>query len=205
MVSDAKQTEQFFASSWGQYEGVNEAEKRIVIMGEAPHSIWADVTWSTAANRASASAISWTMDRKVPSGGAHAISSIDSNLTKHAPAPACIRAAGAAAVRAGGRVNAEKHRGRAKLWAAPEARLTQRRCPLSRPDTSRTVPAATLAVRRLAPRSDRLCRHWNVNRRRRRPAPSSDANREKGNLHCRRDCRPRSDAHGEPPVASLSR
>lgn len=44
-VSDAKQTEQFFASSWAQYEGVDEAEKRLVIMGEAPGYVWADVTW----------------------------------------------------------------------------------------------------------------------------------------------------------------
>ena len=45
-VSDAKQTEAFFASSWGQYEGVDAVEKRVAIMGEAPGSIWADVTWS---------------------------------------------------------------------------------------------------------------------------------------------------------------
>ncbi|MHB1133205.1 MAG: Cif family virulence factor [Chloroflexota bacterium] len=45
-VSDAKQTEAFFASSWGQYEGVDAVDKQIVIMGEAPGSIWADVTWS---------------------------------------------------------------------------------------------------------------------------------------------------------------
>src|SRR5688572_11439273 len=45
-VSDAAQTEAFFASSWSQYEGVNAVEKRIAIMGEAAHSLWADVTWS---------------------------------------------------------------------------------------------------------------------------------------------------------------
>ena len=45
-VRDAAQTEAFFASSWGQYEGVDAVEKRIEIMGEAPHSVWADVTWS---------------------------------------------------------------------------------------------------------------------------------------------------------------
>ncbi|NLF63442.1 MAG: hypothetical protein GX579_02455 [Chloroflexi bacterium] len=44
-VSDARQTEAFFASSWTQYEGVNEAERKLVIMGEAPGSVWADVTW----------------------------------------------------------------------------------------------------------------------------------------------------------------
>lgn len=46
VVNDAKQTEEFFASSWGQYEGVNEVQKQIVIMGEAPGSVWVDVTWS---------------------------------------------------------------------------------------------------------------------------------------------------------------
>lgn len=44
-VSDAKQTEEFFTASWSQYEGVQEADRRMDIMGEAPHSIWADVTW----------------------------------------------------------------------------------------------------------------------------------------------------------------
>jgi ketosteroid isomerase-like protein len=45
-VSDAKQTEEFFAASWSQYEGIDAADKQIVIMGEAPGSVWADVTWS---------------------------------------------------------------------------------------------------------------------------------------------------------------
>jgi hypothetical protein len=45
-VSDARQTEEFFASSWGQYEGVDTVDKEIVVMGEAPGSVWADVTWS---------------------------------------------------------------------------------------------------------------------------------------------------------------
>ena len=44
-VSDAGQTEAFFASSWAQYEGIDAVEKRIVVMGEAPGSVWADVTW----------------------------------------------------------------------------------------------------------------------------------------------------------------
>lgn len=46
LVSDAKQTEEFFASSWGQYDGVDAVQKQIIIMGEAPGSLWADVTWS---------------------------------------------------------------------------------------------------------------------------------------------------------------
>ena len=45
-VSDAKQTEEFFASSWSQYEGVDAMDWQVVVMGEAPGSIWADVTWS---------------------------------------------------------------------------------------------------------------------------------------------------------------
>ena len=44
-VGDASQTAEFFASSWAQYEGINAAEPQITIMGEAPGSIWADVTW----------------------------------------------------------------------------------------------------------------------------------------------------------------
>lgn len=45
-VSDARQTEEFFASSWDQYEGVDTVDKHIVVMGEAPGCVWADVTWS---------------------------------------------------------------------------------------------------------------------------------------------------------------
>lgn len=45
-VSDANQTEAFFAASWSQYEGVDAVDKQVVVMGEAPGSIWVDVTWS---------------------------------------------------------------------------------------------------------------------------------------------------------------
>jgi hypothetical protein len=45
-VADAKETEAFFASSWDQYTGVDSVDKRVSIMGEAPHSVWVDVTWS---------------------------------------------------------------------------------------------------------------------------------------------------------------
>jgi hypothetical protein len=45
-VTDPHQTEEFFASSWAQYEGVREAHPAITVMGEGPASIWADVTWS---------------------------------------------------------------------------------------------------------------------------------------------------------------
>jgi hypothetical protein len=46
LVSDARQTEEFFASSWSQYDGVDAVDKQIVVMGEAPGSLWVDVTWS---------------------------------------------------------------------------------------------------------------------------------------------------------------
>ena len=46
LVSEATQTEDFFASSWSQYQGVDAIDKQIVIMGKAPGSLWADVTWS---------------------------------------------------------------------------------------------------------------------------------------------------------------
>ncbi len=45
-VSDASQTEAFFAASWSQYNGVDAVDKQIVVMGEAPRSVWVDVTWS---------------------------------------------------------------------------------------------------------------------------------------------------------------
>jgi len=45
LSSDASQTEQFFASTWDQYEGVQTLDKQIVVMAEAPASVWADVTW----------------------------------------------------------------------------------------------------------------------------------------------------------------
>lgn len=48
VVSDAKQTEDFFAASWGQYEGIDAIEKRITVMGEAPRTVWVDVTWTYA-------------------------------------------------------------------------------------------------------------------------------------------------------------
>jgi ketosteroid isomerase-like protein len=45
-VSDSRQTEEFFASAFSQYAGVNAVEKHIVVMGEGPGTVWADVTWS---------------------------------------------------------------------------------------------------------------------------------------------------------------
>jgi hypothetical protein len=46
LVTDAGQTEAFFAAAWGQYDGVDAVDKRIAVMGEAPGSLWVDVTWS---------------------------------------------------------------------------------------------------------------------------------------------------------------
>lgn len=45
-VGDATQTQEFFAGSWDQYEGVDTVDKQVVVMGQAPGSLWADVTWS---------------------------------------------------------------------------------------------------------------------------------------------------------------
>ncbi|HEX9227182.1 MAG TPA: hypothetical protein VF885_11090 [Arthrobacter sp.] len=45
-VSDSRQTEEFFASAFGQYAGVTDVEKHIAVMGEAAGTVWADVTWS---------------------------------------------------------------------------------------------------------------------------------------------------------------
>ncbi|BDI23690.1 DUF4440 domain-containing protein [Herbiconiux sp. L3-i23] len=44
-VTDRTQTEQFFASAWGQYEGVDETTNTIDVVASGEHSIWADVTW----------------------------------------------------------------------------------------------------------------------------------------------------------------
>ena len=44
-VTDAQQTEEFFASSWAQYEGVDRVDRSIAIMGGGPGTTWADVTW----------------------------------------------------------------------------------------------------------------------------------------------------------------
>ncbi|MFD9950320.1 hypothetical protein ACFWYW_18270 [Nonomuraea sp. NPDC059023] len=44
-VSDAKQTEEFFAGAWSQYDGVEDTTTDITVVAETAHSIWADVTW----------------------------------------------------------------------------------------------------------------------------------------------------------------
>lgn len=45
-VTAAAQTEQFFTSSWSQYDGIATADPRISIIAEGPGTVWADVTWT---------------------------------------------------------------------------------------------------------------------------------------------------------------
>lgn len=45
-VSDPGQTAAFFASSWSQYDGVTEADPHVVVLAQAPGTVWADVTWT---------------------------------------------------------------------------------------------------------------------------------------------------------------
>lgn len=44
-VTDAKQTEEFFAGAFGQYADVTDADAAIEVVARTGHSIWADVTW----------------------------------------------------------------------------------------------------------------------------------------------------------------
>jgi ketosteroid isomerase-like protein len=46
VVTGQEQTEQFFAAAWGQYDGVTAVDRAVEIMGEAPGTVWAVVTWS---------------------------------------------------------------------------------------------------------------------------------------------------------------
>lgn len=45
-VTDRAQTATFFAQSWSQYDGIDEATPAIDVLAATEHSIWADVTWS---------------------------------------------------------------------------------------------------------------------------------------------------------------
>jgi ketosteroid isomerase-like protein len=45
-VTSEQQTEQFFAASWAQYEGVEVVDHTVTVMASTPASVWADVTWS---------------------------------------------------------------------------------------------------------------------------------------------------------------
>ena len=44
-VTAAAQTEEFFASAIGQYDGVTQASPDVTVIAETGHSLWADVTW----------------------------------------------------------------------------------------------------------------------------------------------------------------
>ncbi|MCB7136050.1 hypothetical protein [Cellulosimicrobium marinum] len=44
-VTDREQTAEFFASAFGQYEEVAGMTAEVVVVAQAPHSVWADVTW----------------------------------------------------------------------------------------------------------------------------------------------------------------
>lgn len=44
-VSEASQTEEFFAGAFGQYEGVWAIDAAVDVVAATSHSIWADVTW----------------------------------------------------------------------------------------------------------------------------------------------------------------
>lgn len=45
LVTDAAQTEEFFAGAFGQYEGVVKAHATVSVVAATAHSVWADVTW----------------------------------------------------------------------------------------------------------------------------------------------------------------
>ena len=72
-VSDSKQTEAFFASSWDQYEGVESVDKEINVMAEAPGTVWADVTWTYRGRPQERFCYQLVEgDRQLPDRGAHA-------------------------------------------------------------------------------------------------------------------------------------
>lgn len=44
-VSDASQTEGFFAGAFGQYDAVTDVDAEVRVVAATNHSIWADVAW----------------------------------------------------------------------------------------------------------------------------------------------------------------
>lgn len=44
-ATDAAQTLEFFRAAIAQYDGVEEANASVEVMGATEHSIWADVSW----------------------------------------------------------------------------------------------------------------------------------------------------------------
>ena len=45
-VDDRAQTEEFFASSWEQYDGVSSAVHQVTILAASDDAVWTDVRWS---------------------------------------------------------------------------------------------------------------------------------------------------------------
>lgn len=45
LVTDSRQTEDFFTGAFGQYAEVTQADADIKVAAQTDHSIWADVTW----------------------------------------------------------------------------------------------------------------------------------------------------------------
>ena len=58
LVTDAGQTEDFFAQSWSQYEGVHEVGKQVAVIAEARAACGSTSPGPTTARRRSASATS---------------------------------------------------------------------------------------------------------------------------------------------------
>ncbi|MGO2859543.1 MAG: DUF4440 domain-containing protein [Brevibacterium sp.] len=46
LVTDAGQTEAFFAQAFRQYEAVTEVDATVTVAASTGHSIWTDVTWT---------------------------------------------------------------------------------------------------------------------------------------------------------------
>lgn len=44
-VSDAAQTEQFFAGAFGQYDDVTDVDAAVRVVAATGHSLWVDVAW----------------------------------------------------------------------------------------------------------------------------------------------------------------
>ena len=45
VVTQAAQTEDFFAGSFAQYDGVSRAHAELAVLAGTEHSLWVDVTW----------------------------------------------------------------------------------------------------------------------------------------------------------------
>lgn len=45
-VTSRAQTEQFFAAAFAQYDGVDDLERSVSVMGTGPGTAWVDITWT---------------------------------------------------------------------------------------------------------------------------------------------------------------